>query len=176
MGQEINKIYELFESSCLELFDSLECDVQQSRDDPCPIGVATTSSIDAGSADIEFLLAISMPREVLLKTLPASELNAAEVELEDWLGEMANRLVGKFKSALMKHDCLVQIGLPQLHFGDQLEEIIAEVSESRIFEFVIDDEPFLTGLTIEILNSGLKFDIQGSESQDGVDDGELELF
>ena len=73
-------------------------------------------------------IALRMPHSSPEKSIPFKP-NAVlihEDELEDWLCEISNQLIGTVKAELLKHNCKIQIGIPISAAGSELQDIAPE--------------------------------------------------
>ena len=171
-------IQRLFLECCKDLFQSLECETHLTNRrslnlDECPI-----ACIDAGSEDVEFMIALQLPIQVLALTYPVGEVIATmeEDRLEDWISELSNQLIGRLKGKLLEHDCMVQIGLPQSYFGAKVEELLAQNTHQADYYFDIDGEVCGCSISIEIFDEAMSFSIDKNEDINMQEEGELELF
>ena len=116
----IQRIYSLFEHACYELFKNYGHNIQrvygsgfETSDLPC-------ARIDGGNDDFEILIAVHMPFSTLAQTYPVGGPHTiAEDELEDWVSELSNRLLGKLNAQIALHNCPLKSGLPEFSLGSQ---------------------------------------------------------
>lgn len=175
----IHTIQSLFLQCCQTLFEGLDCNTQilaacRAEDlENSPI-----ACIDAGSADVEFMVALQLPLEVLALTYPIAEgiTTIEENRLEDWLSELSNQLIGRLKAKLIEHDCYVDLGLPISYFGANVDELLSQNSSLVQYYFDIDGQVCGCSISIEVFNEGMSFSIEPNNDIDLQEDGELEFF
>lgn len=178
MADATETFCELFETSCIELFSGLDCQVQRLAADDSVMGNAPIAYIDAGSEDVEIFIALHVPFTVLTMTYPefAAEriMAVSEEVLEDWISELSNQLVGRFKHKLLTHGCVITIGLPEfLYDGDGGQLPIRELVPHH-FYFDIDHEIIKCSLYLQLLNPNLT--LAPATEDTGPGEGELEFF
>lgn len=172
-------ICELFDAACIELFSNLDCDVFKRPETDLVIANAPIAYIDAGNEDLEVLLVLHIPLSVLTMTYPEfaaeSIMSVSEEVLEDWVSELANQLIGRFKNKLISYGCTMKIGLPAM-FYDENDAVlpIAGHQPFRCF-FDIDKEPAECSLYLQILNEQITL-TPPADSDTGTGEGEMELF
>lgn len=176
----LNYIRDLFAESCAEMFLSLNCEIAHSGLVDEVIEGSPTSVIDAGSEEIELFLIMRMPYSVLALTYPITDRDINDVleeQLDDWLAELSNLLMGRIKAKMIKHHCHVMLGLPAAYFGNEID--ITEVNKDfdRLdFPFEVDHELCECVLDIKIFNENLDFSQQVDEEVDVMAEGDIELF
>lgn len=170
-------IFELYEAACIELFQSMGCEVSWATAEEFGVENTPIASIDAGSEDLEIKLILHIPFPALALTYPV--LNVFEVDdnqLEDWLAEISNQLIGRMKSKLIKHECFVQIGLPESFFGINPQELIPEGYACKSLFFHLDSEVIECQVYINMFNDNIDLNIREDETADVLDEGGIELF
>ncbi len=178
MADATDTFCEIFESCCIELFTSLNCQVRRLPDVNRALGRQPIAYIDAGSEDVEIFIALHVPFSVLTMTYPEfaaeSIMAVSEEVLEDWVSELSNQLVGRFKHSLLSNGCVITIGLPEfLYDGDQRQLPVRDLLPHHFF-FDIDHEVVKCSLYLQILNPNLT--LTPTEEDSGRGEGELELF
>lgn len=176
MGNE-DIVSDLFKDSCIELFESHQCDVNQVSDSDINENGQFSAMIDATSDDLEILLLINISYSILALTYPITNvLQVSEQELEDWILEISNMLMGKVKGKLIKYDCNINLGLPDSYYDIDRSELLPSGANKRTFYFLIDNEPFECNVVLKVFNK--EFDLQSKLGTvvDDSDEGELELF
>lgn len=178
-AETTQRIREVFETTCIELFRSLNCDVVRVEQCTDSLHGAPLSYIDAGSDDIEVVIVLRAPLQVLSITYPKFEsdhiLSVSEEKLEDWISELANQLVGRFKNQLLSLGCPLQIGLPELIYDTTGVKLPVENHEAYHCFFELDKEGIECSLFTRVFNENMSLTPQQQDSG-GVADGELELF
>lgn len=178
-NEVIQAIQNLFLECCSTLFQELGCQTYLSEEfGPDDLSTAPIACIDGGSDDVEFMVALQLPLEVLAMTYPIEEgiVTIEENRLEDWISELSNQLIGKLKSRLIEHDCYVTIGLPTSYFGADVDELLAENSNMIHYYFDIDGQACGCSISIEIFDDAMSFSIEANKDIDLQEGGELEFF
>jgi len=174
----VHQIQCLFEEACAQLFESLNCDVAEIEEANVILGDAPIACVDAGSEEIEFLIAMQLPLSVLAMTYPVIEGVALvrEDRLEDWISELSNQLIGRLKRKLIAHDCFVELGLPTTYYGADLEGLLQDNSERLTYFFGIDGESCACTIALEVFNEATNYILDANDHEDEQNEGELELF
>lgn len=172
-------IRDQFELSCVELFSSLDCTVFKHDSVDMEMDSAPIAFIDAGSEDLEVVIVLHVPLSVLTMTYPEfaaeSIMAVSEQVLEDWISELANQLVGRFKNKMISHGCRLKIGLPAMYYDSGDATLPIEGHEPFRFFFDIDKELVECSLYLQLFNPDLQLS-QPEEDSNGAGEGELELF
>ncbi len=175
----LQTIDSLFIDSCRAMFESLGCTTKLTTGiDPLELSGSPIACIDAGSEDIEILIALQLPLEVLALTYPAKDglISIEERSLEDWISEIANQLIGRIKARLLEHDCAVNIGLPVTYFDIDINELLSDQKSLVHYYFDVDNQICGFSISIELFNDGLSFSIEANNDVNLQEGGELELF
>lgn len=179
-NEVIQTIQGLFLECCKNLFENLGClTTLVPADDELNLNDCPIACIDGGSEDIEFMVALQLPLEVLALTYPIANgiTTIEEDRLEDWISEMSNQLIGRLKAKLIEHDCYVNIGLPTSYFGADVGELLAQNSSQVDYYFDLDGQICGCSISIEVFDDAMSFSIEPNQSVDlQSEDGELELF
>lgn len=175
--EAIELICQLFEESCVELFESMQCHTQRIGAHDLLGADAPIAFIDAGSDDFEVLLTLRLPFPALTMTYPVQDhiLSVDEKELEDWILEMSNRLLGLFKVSLMARGCNVNTGLPSHDFGFDNSHSINQQTY-HAFHFIIDEEIVETGIRIEVLSDEVSLATITTIPDAHIQSGEIDFF
>lgn len=172
-------IHELFVSSCTELFGSLDCTVHAHEGEEILLERAPIAYIDAGSEDLEALIVLHIPLSVLTMTYPEfaadSIMSVSEEALEDWISELANQLVGRFKNKLITYGSVVKIGLPAMYYDSRDAELPIWGHEPFRCFFDVDKEFMECSLYLQLINKDLTL-TPPAEGDTGTGEGELEFF
>ena len=80
-----------------------------------PDGGMTVAMIGFAGETIRGMLALSLPQSLVVRTCPVET-----TAYDDWRCELANLVVARFKSALLKLGVTVHLGTPMLASGDNL--------------------------------------------------------
>jgi hypothetical protein len=175
-AETTQQIHDLFALSCIELFEGLNCMIVSTELAPGVLDHAPLAMIDAGSDDLELSLFIRAPFTVLGLTYPCRDgiTEIEDSELEDWLAELANQLVGKLKNRLLHLGCTLKLGLPNSYFDAEYADAVIPDTGLVSSHFAVDHEPVECSLYLEIFNPDMKLHTQSVV--DDSDSGELELF
>lgn len=168
----------IFLESCKDLFASLACEINLSVETDFDLSESPIACIDGGSEDIEFMIALQLPLKVLALTYPVAEgiTTVEEDRLEDWISELSNQLIGRFKAKLIEHDCYINIGLPLSYFGADVDELLSQNSQKVDYYFEVDGEICGCSISLEVFEEGMSFSIEPNQNIDIQEEGELELF
>ena len=171
-------IQSLFERSCLDLFDSFNCKIEREHGLKPDLSGSPIGVIHANSSDIEICVLIQIPYPALALSYPLSDgsYDIEDDQLEDWLMEIANQLIGRFKNKLDHHKCHAQMGLPDCKFDMQLKDLIPENSSCFNEYFNIDGEIFGTFICVTLLNDNPGFSLEEVKDADAMEEGDIELF
>lgn len=165
----------LFESAGIKQFESLDKSVEIVRTAGSDSDILKTY-IDIGSTDIKVSLLLRVPRSVLIKTIPGVPVGSETDEmLEDWVMELANRLMGRLKNKLLSHNCVLQMGLPKSYASLDVEALF-ELDEGKKLDFFFDmqGEIIECYLSVNLLDSKMEMDLYEDEDEDWFDESELE--
>lgn len=178
-NEVIQSIQSLFLQCCQTLFEGLDCNTKMAA--ACraeDLENSPIACIDGGSDDIEFMVALQLPLEVLAMTYPIAEgiTTIEENRLEDWISELSNQLIGRLKAKLIEHDCFVNIGLPISYFGANVDELLSQNSALANYYFDIDGQICGCSISIEVFDEGMSFSIEANRDVDLQEGGELEFF
>ncbi len=166
-----------FQSSCIELFKSFDCEITRTEKQK-GIPEAYLASIDAGSDDVEITIALLLPMSVLSMTYPATAsdiLSADEAMLEDWISELSNQLIGRFKNKMLQYNCTLNLGLPTASCGASSIELSVERHEKMEFDFEVDREVMKCAIYIQVFNDNLTLE-QNADASPVMVEGDIELF
>ena len=173
ISQYINS---LFESSCCDLLQSLDCKTTLSNKINHDLIDEPLACIDAGSDDIEFSVGLELPYSVLALTYPISDvLNISDEIIEDWISELSNQLMGRFKSKLYKHGIKVNLGLPLSYFSANLDDIIPREKNRHSVFVIVEGQVCGFHLGIDMLGNDIDFNEMETEYFVS-NEGDIELF
>ena len=178
----VSQIEGMFEIACLGLFESLNCTVErvnlEDHELRSELGDAPIACIDAGSNEVELITGIQLPMSVLALTYPVQGniTGVNEEQLEDWISELSNQLIGRLKSKLITHNCQVTLGLPTTYFGTDINDLIVGDCERVSMYFDLDGEICACHISIETFNEEVSFSLEVDEDVDVLAEGDIELF
>lgn len=165
--------------SFTELFDYYGCIATAITDRAPGLTGAPTALIDSGSNDVEINLAIKAPYSVLAMSypVPTEELDQiSDADLEDWLSELANQLIGRIKQSLVKRGHYIDIGLPEAFYGGEWTSFGADPSQELAYIFSIDGEDCEIHVSTKLFNEHFTLEDEDSCAEEVQDAGELEFF
>ncbi len=167
----------LCEVSCLELFESFGGDVSLVDEVEFDSSDVPTSVIEAGNGEMEASLMMNISFSILSKTYPVERdrTNIGESEMEDWLCELANRLLGKFKNKLHQYSCLLKPGLPEYYPGTDDYECGSPMSIKFPFFFEIEGEVCKIVLGLELFSEHMNF-IENTTYDHVVEEGDIDYL
>lgn len=168
-------ISQMFIDDCEMLFQHYGCDAKYRSDHDALGNIHSLGVIDAGSPELEFTLLLNVPFSILALSYPCQDmiLDLPEEQLEDWLLELANQLMGKLKGRLLQQQLTITLGLPESFF---------DVTDVALDRLVQTSERFVFEVDGELLECWLHIDIKVEqmciiEVQDAAAfSGEVELF
>jgi hypothetical protein len=171
----LRPLHALFESTCVEVFESLHCTLKK-VDQVEKVVSVNCSYINASSDEIALTLLLRGPISILKKTYPIKD-NVESIkpaELDDWISELANRFMGSLKNKLISYEHSLQLGIPVNQCAIDFAEFLSDDYNSFVLHFDIGYEIFECSLHAKILNNNISFNY--NEVKDDSDDGELEMF
>ena len=168
-------IFELFESGCFKQFQSVNHQIKR-VEEPSHRVDAPAAYIDAGSSDLIATLQLRIPKEALKQTYPvvADILPVDDYLLEDWLFELANRLLGRLKNKLLSHDCVLKMGLPRTTFNKDVDRLFQTDGQHQYLYFELCNEVIECHLSVNIINPTMSLVEYEDEDEDWFDESELE--
>ena len=178
MVEVVERVVELFDSTCIKQFESMSCDIYPLQQDDASLRSrqdleTVCAVIDCASEDLTIRLLVQATKGFLLKTMPL--VGGQRIELqsfqEDWCLEIANRFLGRLKNKLVSHACYVRMGLPSLCRDAQLETLQNQMDAGASRVFHIKGGPD-TGANVEIIECTLFIDLKRADLQ--IDDYEDE--
>ncbi len=100
--------------------------------------VSIVGLLGAAADGFRSTIAIETNFKILEATYPAKleELETNDTQhLQDWIGELTNQLVGRFKNKLMHYGCDLCLGVPSVIQGDNLKAILPKKTEAITLKF-----------------------------------------
>lgn len=165
-----------FEAACVELFQSLNCEITPADSEFFDKFDEPYAQIDGGCCDFELEIYLCLPYTALIMTHPMQSMHNAlpESELEDWLCELSNLLIGKFKRILLSYNFNLTIGLPDFSIGHPPQPI-PSTSNNFALRFSTENQVFEAGIAIEFLSENIQL-IEQNTKESRIDDGDIEFF
>ena len=185
----VERVVELFDSTCLKQFESMSCDIypllhqEQSLSSNRELDTVA-SVIQCASEGMTVRLLVQATKGFLIKTMPL--IGGQRIELrsfqEDWCLEIANRFLGRLKNKLVSHDCHLQMGLPNLcsDVQQEIQKHQLDVCARRVFQVAngpvsgSDIEVIECVLFIDLKDNALQIEDYEDEDEDWFDESELE--
>ncbi|VUD68769.1 hypothetical protein TDB9533_04128 [Thalassocella blandensis] len=167
----------LLEVSCLELFEKFGCEVTFLDEVPLDVTDMPMAVVDAGNADFESSLYVHIPFSVLSVTFPIrhQKEDFGEAELEDWVCEIANRILGRLKNKLALYSCPIKTGLPEYYLGTGEGYEVSNISETLDYYFELAGEVCKVTLAIELFTDHINF-IENPNYEYVVEDGDIDYL
>jgi hypothetical protein len=171
-------VTEMFKASLAELMQSYGFEAFDSEPGCRVLETATNAFVDGVSIDFEIMVTLRIPYASLERSYPGSQdidQFVDEALLEDWLCEICNLLIGSIKQKLVRHDCHLQIGLPQKNDEEDIRLILPEEFEHNFHYLNIAHENAECVISLQFLNDYVNCLPEQNEQED-VRRSELELF
>ncbi|TNC82214.1 MAG: hypothetical protein C9356_04145 [Oleiphilus sp.] len=174
---QLQPLFELFEHSCLEAFESLGCQAVK-VEQFIPKTNAPCAWIDSASEELQMTLCLRGPVSIIEQTHPASHRGASimQADLDDWIAELANRFMGQLKNKLLVYDHRLKIGVPQSCQALDLHEFQSRGDVSRRLFFQSGAEVLECSLHAKILVEMVTFIYHSPERYDSSGGGGLEML
>lgn len=185
----VERVVELFDSTCIKQFESMNCDIYPLNQNDVGLSSrkdleAVCAHIDCDSEDLNIRLLVQATKGFLVKTMPL--IGGQRIELvsfqEDWCLEIANRFLGRLKNKLVSHECFLKMGLPELCRDAQHETLQKQLDAcaTRVFHIKggpdsgADVEIIECTLFVDLKRADLQIDDYEDEDEDWFDESELE--
>ena len=146
---------------------------------PRPFGEAPTdqlaSLIGFSADDLRGTLTIVAPLDLMRESypLPLSTDDSSKIELFDWSGEIANRLMGRIKCTLIRYGVDVLPSSPKVMWADSA----ARPSPRTICDLRFSVGGARVGVQVDAIASNGHALLQGALANDeSLDEGEVVLF
>lgn len=168
-------IHNMLVADCESLFHHYGCDIVFHSEINEPVESAAIGVIDAGCDEVELSLALHIPFSILALSYPCQEavMDLSEEQLEDWLLELANQLMGKIKNRLVNQGLSVKLGLPEGFFDVGENAVDAFCSNHARFVFEVDNQIMECWLHVDF-----KVDVPDliELAEEDAFNGDIELF
>ena len=176
-GSNLEPLRHLFEDTCFDVFESIQCNLKK-VDSASDILAVPCAYIEASSDDLSLRLLLRGPVSILRDTYPIQDEKGAirAEDLDDWISELANRFMGALKNKLIDYQHYLQLGTPIKQFGLSVSDFAMEGYDAVTFNFQSGREVFECSLHTKALSSELQFIYQQVDDDSLFDDGELEMF
>lgn len=175
--QQLEPLHYLFESTCIEVFESLKCKIHK-VDQARQVIAVPCAFIEAHSQEVMMTLLLRGPVSVLQQTYPlrTNTKKIQQHELNDWISELSNRFMGSLKNKLLAYNHFLVMGTPSKKFGVNVSNFMPSGYKSYILNFQTEREVFECSLHTKILNDDISFILQAADDNLCLNDGELEMF
>lgn len=171
-------VSDVYRKSFIDIMANYQCEAYETEQSDELMEFSSSVSVDAGAKDFEMSIALKMPYSSLEKSIPSNTDNKLidEGELEDWLCEISNLLVGAVKAELQKRNCHIQIGLPQCNADDDLQDIIPNGYQHVKYSFSVAHERCESIVSLQFLEEQIDCSDIEFVDENEVERSELELF
>lgn len=115
-------------------------------------------------------LTLAMAREALAQSYPIDE-----TDYVDWLGELANQLLGRFKNGLLKHGVAIQLSVPVVIGGKGLSMNVRKASLWRDTLFETKHGQVFMRITLAVA-SGVVLELEPESLDTSLSEGDAMLF
>lgn len=121
------------------------------------------------------MLAVQCSPELLKSSHPsvAMGIPVADPELQDWLGEIANQILGRFKNLLLVYEAKLVMSTPTVIQGQSLTIAMKKGISTYTASFYIDGEPVCIQLSGSVIQP---IDFTNRIESDGASEGDSLLF
>jgi len=170
-------ITELFDLSCINLFQGIDQDIQK-VDSSFGTPEVLTAYINADSSDLNIALLLSIPKQLLSQLLPANLRHHSENQntLGDSIMELSNQLLGKLKNQLVSSECWLDLGLPQLCVEADFNQLISQKSDKNKLFYKIESNHIECVIAVDITNKDMTINPVDEKTNTNIESSELELF
>ncbi len=147
----------LIHKATTELFESIGVENPKEKDPANTFSdgkIMNYAVIGFAGMEMKGTFVLTTDGDFLLKTHPnnAMDLPIEENDKTDWLGELSNQLLGRFKNLILKHGADFGITSPTVIKGQEVMiEQLGSNSFQDTFEYNIDKHVFAVKVEIEIL-------------------------
>ncbi|HEX6274670.1 MAG TPA: chemotaxis protein CheX [Polyangiaceae bacterium] len=163
------------EAAALALFESAGLPLEKSA----AIGRADDNigaSIGFTSPKLRGALVLISTRELVARSLPVElEGGTSEEQISDWMGELANQLLGRLKNKLLALGVALEMSTPTVIWGLELASKETRSRLRRRFTFRHEDQP-LSVFIDAVAAPDFEFTASDTAQGAGVLEGELQLF
>jgi hypothetical protein len=128
----------IIRESTLSLFSVYGIELFQTANLPAGHDHTFATSVGFTNPILPGILAMTMDRELVVQSRPA-ELQAkapSEKELDDWVGELCNQLLGRIKNQLLHYEIVLKVSIPSTVRGQWLRRALIGASISRKMSYI----------------------------------------
>jgi len=166
------RIIELFDSTCIKQFERLGCDITKVASQGESGGVLR-AYIEAFSEDVKVMLCLSVPRQLLIETMPGDG-DGDESMLVDWVLELSNRFLGRLKNKLVGHGCYLKMGLPKFCIDAVVQQSLQDKYTQAGRYFEVNNKIMECCLYLDVSNKAESLSEYEDEDEDWFEESELE--
>ena len=158
------------------LFEHFGCEIAYLGSTVRELDRSTVGVIDAGCDELELSLVLNIPFSILALSYPTKDdiTELPEAELEDWVLELSNQIMGKLKNRLVAQGLMVKLGLPEAFFNGYDGAPDSYKESHKCFSFEVDQVPMEFWMHVDV-----KEPIEAltkDEEDDDAFSGEIEFF
>ncbi len=130
----------LLSNACIELFDGYEVMLTNNEQlkNLDEEGINLIALIGLSESAFRASLTICVTPDLLTGSFPAPEESINEGDLQDWLGELANQLAGRFKNKVVPYGRKLELGVPTVIQGAHLKIDLPRSSEVTKHQFITE--------------------------------------
>lgn len=130
----------LLSNACIELFDGYEVMLTNNEQlkNLDEEGINLIALIGLSESAFRASLTICVAPDLLTGSFPAPEESINEGDLQDWLGELANQLAGRFKNKVVPYGRKLELGVPTVIQGAHLKIDLPRSSEVTKHQFITE--------------------------------------
>jgi hypothetical protein len=167
----------VFELSCRELLLQYKVNIQGIPKKEKFSDFQSMAIVGATAEDLGINMTLQIPDSLLRFTFPPSLPCTEHHHLLDWIGELGNQLVGRFKNKILHYNCNLRIDIPHVVYGSDLRVNMPRLSSMQYLDFSSDigDLRFTLSVVLdpEFPVSFSEFDASAVEKTEA---GELTFF
>lgn len=130
----------LLSEACIELFSGYEAilTTNEKLKDLDEVGVNLIALIGLSDSAFRASLTICVTPDLLTSSFPAPEESINEGDLQDWLGELANQLAGRFKNKVVPYGRKFELGIPTVIQGAHLKIDVPKCSNVTKHQYITE--------------------------------------
>lgn len=134
--------------------------------------------VQASCKDFSLVFTINMPYSTLLMTYPAStNTGIGKPELDDWLCELSNRLMGLFILSVESVGGALKMGLPQFDFGTDFLQTLPGDAFTRFAFTDLDGDIIRASMQLQLYSSSVSLNaFSTSLPQSSIAAGEIDFL
>ena len=140
MTETRSTLINLLSEACIELFSGYEevLTTNEKLKDLDEVGVNLIALIGLSDSAFRASLTICVTPDLLTSSFPAPEESINEGDLQDWLGELANQLAGRFKNKVVPYGRKLALGIPTVIQGAHLKIDVPKCSNVTKHQYITE--------------------------------------